>query len=342
VKVCSLYGAGFWYVPGTDTCIKLGSYLRVEVTENEGDGGVPLGTGSQVAAGLNTRNVSNLNYRYRFHLSTDIRTQTEYGTLRSYADIGSQWTSTGTFGGSQGGLNTTFNNNNIDVERAFIQFAGLTAGRIRSFFDIVSIGPYTLSNTRLTGDSSPTGTFGIGYTWQFGNGISASLSLQDGGTMSPFPGRTTINAASNGFGGTALGSSQSVDNKGNQMLDPVVGLRIDQAWGYASVTGALHDVSGGYYTNIGTLTQATGGCVANTVTCGHAGDAWGYAVGAGFTLNDFLGLKGDTFGAVFVYGHGAAAYVTKATGTWTQVGAGNKLDFAMRLTLYMATAATSR
>ena len=28
VKVCSLYGAGFFYIPGTDTCIKLGGYMR--------------------------------------------------------------------------------------------------------------------------------------------------------------------------------------------------------------------------------------------------------------------------------------------------------------------------
>ena len=34
VKVCSLYGAGFYYIPGTDTCIKLGGYLRVEVDAN--------------------------------------------------------------------------------------------------------------------------------------------------------------------------------------------------------------------------------------------------------------------------------------------------------------------
>src|SRR6188768_455207 len=31
VKICSLYGAGFYYIPGTDTCIKLGGYLRAEV-----------------------------------------------------------------------------------------------------------------------------------------------------------------------------------------------------------------------------------------------------------------------------------------------------------------------
>ncbi len=34
VKICSLYGAGFYYIPGTDTCIKLGGYLRAEVALN--------------------------------------------------------------------------------------------------------------------------------------------------------------------------------------------------------------------------------------------------------------------------------------------------------------------
>jgi hypothetical protein len=37
VRICSLYGAGFFYIPGTDTCIKLGGYLRVDTTFN----GVP-------------------------------------------------------------------------------------------------------------------------------------------------------------------------------------------------------------------------------------------------------------------------------------------------------------
>jgi hypothetical protein len=30
VRICSLYGAGFYYIPGTDTCIKLGGYMRIE------------------------------------------------------------------------------------------------------------------------------------------------------------------------------------------------------------------------------------------------------------------------------------------------------------------------
>ena len=36
VKICSLYGAGFWYIPGTDTCIKLGGWVRTEYVMNAG------------------------------------------------------------------------------------------------------------------------------------------------------------------------------------------------------------------------------------------------------------------------------------------------------------------
>ncbi|MBS0534197.1 MAG: porin, partial [Proteobacteria bacterium] len=36
VKICSLYGAGFYYMPGTDTCIKIGGFVRAEVNFNAG------------------------------------------------------------------------------------------------------------------------------------------------------------------------------------------------------------------------------------------------------------------------------------------------------------------
>jgi hypothetical protein len=29
VKICSLYGDGFYYIPNTDTCLKIGGYARV-------------------------------------------------------------------------------------------------------------------------------------------------------------------------------------------------------------------------------------------------------------------------------------------------------------------------
>src|SRR5215475_2615079 len=39
VKVCSLYGAGFWYVPGTDTCIKIGAFVKLQTAYHANMGG---------------------------------------------------------------------------------------------------------------------------------------------------------------------------------------------------------------------------------------------------------------------------------------------------------------
>src|SRR5947209_20485971 len=64
VRVCSLYGAGFFYIPGTDTCIKLGGYLRADSTYGggvygapfwSGDGGYDSGQGNRFTDRINVR-----------------------------------------------------------------------------------------------------------------------------------------------------------------------------------------------------------------------------------------------------------------------------------------------
>src|ERR1700750_1761766 len=79
VRVCSLYGAGFYYIPGTDTCIKLGGYLRAEVAveTNSDYGGAYNGV-----AGANNRLSNAYQYRSREDLNIDTRTATEYGVVR--------------------------------------------------------------------------------------------------------------------------------------------------------------------------------------------------------------------------------------------------------------------
>ena len=48
-RICSLYGNGFYFIPGTDTCIKLGGYLRADVTFNGGGiQGTPAWSGLRV------------------------------------------------------------------------------------------------------------------------------------------------------------------------------------------------------------------------------------------------------------------------------------------------------
>ena len=69
VRVCSLYGAGFWYVPGTDTCLKIGSYVRVQTAWNAEGGGIPIGAQDSALAGHQTRtDTSNLAMRTRASL----------------------------------------------------------------------------------------------------------------------------------------------------------------------------------------------------------------------------------------------------------------------------------
>ena len=83
VKICSLYGAGFYYIPGTDTCIKVGGYVRAEVNYQAGGSyGVPTPSGGSVSGlYMNDRNAFLQDWRTRAAITLDTRSQTEYGTL---------------------------------------------------------------------------------------------------------------------------------------------------------------------------------------------------------------------------------------------------------------------
>ena len=82
MRICSLYGAGFWYIPGTDTCIKIGGYLRVDTTFNGGIYGGPAWSGG---LGTGDRFTDHINSRSRMALTVDTRTATEYGVVRTFA-----------------------------------------------------------------------------------------------------------------------------------------------------------------------------------------------------------------------------------------------------------------
>uniref|UniRef100_UPI0037D9A7F5 porin n=1 Tax=Tardiphaga sp. TaxID=1926292 RepID=UPI0037D9A7F5 len=117
VKVCSLYGAGFYYIPGTDTCIKIGGAIRIDTTFNGGPYDAPYWQGG--AGGNNLWTKDYYLTRERINLTTDTRTSTDYGTVRTYANFQ---------------LDFTQNRDSIaggftEVDLAFIQFAGFTFGK---------------------------------------------------------------------------------------------------------------------------------------------------------------------------------------------------------------------
>jgi hypothetical protein len=325
VKVCSLYGAGFWYVPGTDTCIKIGGYVKLQAEYNMS------GTGPFMSGLANNGNGDPGGRQNRFDtspftlagrqagVSFDIRTQTEYGTLRSYYDI---LANAGGNDNNAGGNGNQLSAVTFVNTRAFIQFAGFTVGRFRSFFDMYFQGTYAFSGQRFGNDTSPNGIVGLAYTWQFGGGLAASLSLEDNSQLAGGRGRSTVNVSQNNL---SVGGN-TFDTKGVQFLDPVVNLRLDQAWGFVGASAALHDASGAYYG--GMVTNPTTGVVTPGPVLegnGHPGDRFGWAVTASALVNNPLGLQGDSIAGQAVYSKGAAAYATPNWGPWAVFGSGQRL-----------------
>ena len=130
VKVCSLYGAGFYYVPGTDICLKVGAYFRAEYAY--GNIGNSLTNLDQSGAdGQRNRLIGGDNYqqRARAFIFLDSRQQTAYGTLRAYFNVGN----------SNDIPNVTATSAAaIYANRAFIQLAGFTWGLATSYYDFYS------------------------------------------------------------------------------------------------------------------------------------------------------------------------------------------------------------
>src|SRR5438046_4759608 len=88
VRICSLYGAGFFYIPGTDTCIKLGGYVRVDSTFNGGVYDQPFYAGN---GGAGDSFADRINSRSRMALTVDNRTATEYGVVRTFGQCAFQF-----------------------------------------------------------------------------------------------------------------------------------------------------------------------------------------------------------------------------------------------------------
>jgi hypothetical protein len=291
VKICSLYGDGFYYIPGTDTCLKMGGYLRVQAEYNMGAGGIALGSGAgEGAQARQTRDLTNdVNYRTRGAISWDVRQQTEYGTLRTYIRTGIQVTTP-----------TDTEAGNVFWDRAFLQFAGFTVGKTQSFFDLFTYGGgMSYHNVRTAGDTGAAGLTVWAYTAQFGNGFSGTLSAESPQGHNRAATLDTnlanfFNANGAVIGDTAF-SAQAAGLNGFRMPDIIANLRVDQAWGFAGVSAAVHDASGGYY----------GG--ANSVNNGHPADKLGWAVAVGGQLNL---PGGDQAGINFAYAEGATGYVT--------------------------------
>jgi hypothetical protein len=287
VKVCSLYGAGFYYIPGTDTCIKLGGYVRADTSFNSsGAYEAPRWTGPV------TRASNDYVARARQALTLDTRTATEYGVVRTYFDVRFNWT-TGADARAAG---------DMGVYYAFIQFAGFTMGKAVSQFSAPWTGfPGNNTSYLLGGQDNDSGINQIAYTAQFGNGLTASFSLEDASGFNTGTGVTALTAgAYNSYNRAQLygitGAGALYNGWGGSSVPDIVGqVRLDQAWGVFQASVAGHQIRSSNYDGV--------------VTAGHPDDVWGFAAQLALSLKNLPTGQGDTINLSAGYADGASRYI---------------------------------
>src|SRR5882757_831497 len=223
VKICTLYGEGYYYIPGSDTCLKFGGYVRGDYGWNTAGGRTPPYSGTQ---GAQDRTVSRYSTRHRFNIQVDTRTETNYGTLRTFGSIHLQ---------NEDGV---FSNN---AARAFIQWAGFTIGHAQSFSDHNGTfgGSFHYTGQANNSNTGDNGVNQIAYTWELGNGATLTLGADE-------VRRKAIIDVSNG---AAIGVGREALNSytGQTWPDAHIDFKVNQAWGQWSTSFVAHDVSATYY-----------------------------------------------------------------------------------------------
>ena len=307
VRICSLYGAGFYYIPGTDTCIKLGGYLRADTTFNGSAAyNAPAWNGP---AGQQNRARNYYIARARQDINIDTRTATEYGVVRTFFDATFNWTT----GSDQiaGGAAAGQAYGAIGVYYAFIQFAGFTIGKAVSQYSTPWTG-YPGNNTSflIGGQDDVTGINQLSYTASFGNGVTGSVSLED--SQAYDQSQLLATSAGNGtaatwFAGTGTGAPVGTGTYGSfyggAAAPDIVGqVRVDQAWGLFQASFAAHDVHASYY-------------IPSLETSGHPSDVWGFAGMLALSIKNIPTGAGDTINMDVSYANGASHYVIGGVST---------------------------
>jgi|CXWK01.1.fsa_nt_gi hypothetical protein len=194
VRICDTYGTGFYYIPGTETCLKVGGYIRYDIGVGAGGYGGHIDVIDKLdwaanPAALNaatTKHNDTYYKRARAALQLDARSETELGTLRGYMHINFDY-DTGVYTGSTfalgavGGLTDTADA--FGINHAYIELGGFRIGKTDSLFSTFTDYAGGVIEDDLVG-YGPFGTHQIAYTFDAGNGFTAAIALEEGSGLS--------------------------------------------------------------------------------------------------------------------------------------------------------------
>jgi len=162
VRVCDAFGTGFFYIPGTETCLRIHGYLRYDVM-----GGELYDIQSSTGDDTYDKNM-------RFSFRTSTASETELGTLRTYTEVRFNWAQ-----GQNAPLGYTSGNANPSLNFAWIQLGGLRVGKDESLFSTFTGYAGSVIQDTLAGGYGPFDTNLISYTYNSG-ALRAAIALEQG------------------------------------------------------------------------------------------------------------------------------------------------------------------
>ena len=186
VKVCNAYGAGYFFIPGTDTCLKISGKVEFGIEDD--------GFTSDAA---HTRATSDIDMYTETTVTFDAKEETDLGVLAAHIEMDSK-EDDDTFSGSS-------TNRVVNVDKAYLSIGGLYAGHTDSLYDY-NAGLYYDDFGIDHGDLNA-----IGYNMDLGNGVTASVAVEEYAQNSGFgvtmPSLAAKIAVSQGWGSIAVGGS---------------------------------------------------------------------------------------------------------------------------------------
>jgi hypothetical protein len=179
VKICDVYGAGYFYIPGTETCLRIGGYIRYDA--GVGDVGSFDGV-NHVPDHQDGGSHSTYYKNTRFTLKTWTGQETELGTLKTYTETRFN------YGNSNGDyLNQNASNaddwqgrnKSLSLRFAWIQLGGLRVGKDDTAFDtFIGYAGSVIQDTLVPYGGQESNV--VQYYFDAGSGFSGLISLEEG------------------------------------------------------------------------------------------------------------------------------------------------------------------
>lgn len=170
VRVCDAYGAGFFYIPGTETCLQISGYVWYQIGatnwRNGGDTYDYEGQSHTFAYAGTPLNGEGWFKNIEARVNFDARSETEWGTLRSYIRMAASWNGVG--------------DGPVNLQQAVIQLGGFLIG----YTETLWADGWDSSVSNWASHSWSGMSYGWGrrariqYSFS-SNGFLAALSLED-------------------------------------------------------------------------------------------------------------------------------------------------------------------